>query len=109
MKLNVKAAAISMGLIWGLLGMFLTGLAHIFWAGYGQAFLSLMASVYPAFHATPNFRNLILGAGYGLVDGAAFGALFAWLYNWSASWLTTTHPVASQVDHIPPTGLHEAM
>ena len=81
MKLNVKAMAISFALLWGVLAMFLTGLANLMWPPYGRAFLELMASVYPGYSATPSFLQVIVGALYGLVDGAIGGAIFAWLYN----------------------------
>ena len=81
MTLNVKAMAIAMALIWGILAMFLTGLANLIWQGYAQPFLDLMASVYPGYKATPSFGQVIIGTLYGLVDGAVGGALFAWLYN----------------------------
>lgn len=81
MKLNVKAMAISIALIWGVLAMFLVGLANMIWPGYAQAFLDLMASVYPGYKATATFGQVIVGMLYGLVDGAICGALFAWLYN----------------------------
>lgn len=81
MKLNVKAMAISLALIWGILAMFLVGLANLIWPGYGQAFLDLMASVYPGYKATATFWQVVVGMLYGAVDGAICGALFAWLYN----------------------------
>ena len=81
MRLNVKAMAISLGLIWGVLAMFLVGAANLIWPSYGQAFLDLMASVYPGYKATPSFGQVILGTLYGWADGAIAGALFAWLYN----------------------------
>ena len=33
MKLNVKAVAIALGLVWGVLAMFVTGLANLVWPG----------------------------------------------------------------------------
>ena len=81
MKLNVKAMAISLALIWGVLAMFLVGLANMIWPGYAQAFLDLMASIYPGYKATATFWQVVVGMLYGLVDGAICGALFAWLYN----------------------------
>lgn len=81
MKLDVKAMAFALALIWGILAMFLGGLANLIWAGYGQGFLELMASVYPGYHATRSFGQVIIGTLYGLVDGAIAGALIAWLYN----------------------------
>ena len=61
--------------------MLLTGLANLIWPGYGQGFLEVMASVYPGYHATSNFGDVIVGTLYGLVDGAVGGAVVAWLYN----------------------------
>ena len=81
MKLNVKAMAISFALLWGVLAMFLTGLANLMWPPYGRAFLELMASVYPGYHAEATIGQVIVGALYGALDGAVGGALFAWLYN----------------------------
>jgi len=81
MRLDLKAMAITAGLLWGVLAMFLTGLANLIWSGYGQGFLDVMASVYPGYHATGSFVEVIVGTLYGLVDGAVCGAIFAWVYN----------------------------
>lgn len=81
MKLSVKGLAIALALVWGILAMFLCGLANLIWSGYGQAFLEAMASVYPGYKATASFWQVIVGTLYGLVDGAIAGAIIAWLYN----------------------------
>ena len=81
MKLDVKAMALTAGLLWGVLGMFLTGLANLIWDGYGEDLLGVMASLYPGYDATASFGQVIVGTLYGLVDGAVAGAVFAWLYN----------------------------
>ena len=81
MKLDVKALALTGGLIWGILAMFLSGVANLIWAGYAQGFLDVMASVYPGYNAAPSFGQVIIGTLYGVVDGAIAGALFAWVYN----------------------------
>lgn len=81
MKLNVKAMAFTFALVWGVLAMFLTGLANLIWPDYGQTFLGVMASVYPGYDAIRSFWQVIVGALYGIVDGAVAGAIFAWLYN----------------------------
>jgi hypothetical protein len=81
MKLSVKGTAFAAAFAWGILAMFLTGLANLIWPGYGQEFLRFMASVYPGYHAAPSFGQVIVGALYGVVDGAICGAVFAWLYN----------------------------
>ena len=82
MKLNVKATAFASAVLWGVLAMFLTGVANLIWPSYGQSFLQLMASVYPGYRATPSFLQVIIASLYGVVDGAIGGALFAWFYNW---------------------------
>jgi hypothetical protein len=81
MKLSVTGMAFALGLVWGILGMFLTGIANLVWPGYGQEFLTLMASLYPGYDATASVGEVIVGTLYGIVDGAIVGAVFAWLYN----------------------------
>ncbi len=61
--------------------MLLTGLANLIWPSYGRDFLLVMASVYPGYHATRSFGEVVVGALYGLVDGGVGGAVVAWLYN----------------------------
>lgn len=81
MKLNVKGMALTGAIVWGVLAMFLTGLANLIWPNYGRVFLEVMASVYPGYHATGSFGDMIVGSLYGVVDGAIAGAVIAWLYN----------------------------
>ena len=83
MKLSVKAMAISAGLTWGILVMFLTGLANYLSSAYayGQSFLEVMASLYPGYDPVLSLREVLAGTVYGLVDGAAAGGIFAWIYN----------------------------
>ena len=90
MKLDVKTVAVVLALAWGVLGMFLTGLANLIWPGYGLAFLEVMASLYPGYTAAASFGQVIIGTLYGVVDGAVAGAVFAWLYNFCASRLGTS-------------------
>jgi hypothetical protein len=81
MKLSVKGMAFALALMWGILAMFLTGITNLVWPGYGQEFLAIMASLYPGYHATASFGDVIVGTLYGVVDGAIAGVVFAWLYN----------------------------
>ena len=81
MKLDIKAMALTLALAWGAFGMFLTGLGNLISPGYGQAFLDVMASVYPGYTAEPNFGQAVIGGLYGALDGAVGGAVLAWLYN----------------------------
>ncbi len=80
MKLDVKAMALTIGLLWGA-AMFLTGTANLVSDGYGEDFLDLMASVYPGYDATASFGQVMIGTLYGLLDGTVGGAVVAWLYN----------------------------
>jgi ABC-type phosphate transport system permease subunit len=80
MKLNVKALALTTGLLWGG-AMFVTGLANLIWSTYAVKFLEVIASVYPGYHANGTFIDLIVGTLYALIDGAVVGLIFGWLYN----------------------------
>ena len=84
MKLDVKSTAVAVAVVWGGWAIFLTGVANLIWPDYGQAFLEMMASVYPGYQATASFGQVLIGTLYGVVDGAVGGAVFAWLYNFFA-------------------------
>jgi hypothetical protein len=83
MKLNLKALAVSLAILWGL-GVFLVGLANLTWPGYAATFLNLLASVYPGYHAAGSFGDLIVGTLYAVLDGFLGGLIFGWLYNYLA-------------------------
>jgi hypothetical protein len=78
--LNVKALALTVALLWGG-AVFLVGLAHMVWPGYGGAFLELCASIYPGYTVSGSFASVIVGALYALLDGGIGGLIFGWLYN----------------------------
>jgi hypothetical protein len=79
MRLNLRALAIALGLAWGS-GVFLVGIAHLLWPGYGGAFLDLIASMYPGYHVG-GFGTVFVGTLYAILDGAICGAIIGWLYN----------------------------
>jgi hypothetical protein len=81
MKLSIKGMAIACGLFWGVLIVFEVGMLNLAWPSYGREFLQVVASIYPGYHATPSFGQVIVGTLYALVDGAVGGTIFAWLYN----------------------------
>ncbi len=86
MKLSAKSLAIALGLVWGgavlLVGVAATVRGVQADGGYyGKDFLLAVASVYPGYSATGTIGDVIVGALYGLVDGAVGGAVLAWLYN----------------------------
>ena len=80
MRLSTRAMAISGGLLWGG-ALLLLGLVNLGIPTYGAAFLGVVSSVYPGFHASRTFGDVIVGALYGTIDGGAAGFVFAWLYN----------------------------
>ena len=80
MRLSLKALAITCGLLWGGL-LLVVALANLVAPTYGSAFLHDMSSVYPGFHASGTFVDVLVGTGYALIDGAVGGICFGWLYN----------------------------
>ncbi len=82
MKLSIKAMAIASAILVSG-SIFITALINRFHPGYGEAYLQLAASLYPGYHVG-GMKNGIVGALYGLVDGAVCGALLAWFYNMAA-------------------------
>lgn len=83
MQLSVKALTIVAAVLWGG-GILLTGLINLAVPTYGVECLRLMSSVYPGFHGSRTFVDVLVGTGYGVVDGAIAGFLFGWLYNFFA-------------------------
>ncbi|MBI4500547.1 MAG: hypothetical protein HY700_05240 [Gemmatimonadetes bacterium] len=79
MKLNAKALAITVAVLWGG-SVFLVALLNRFWPPYGGAFLDLASSIYPGVHPG-GMRAGIVGTAYAVVDGAVCGFLVAWVYN----------------------------
>ncbi len=80
MKLNVRAMSITSSVLWG--GAVLTvGLVNLIEPKYGRQFLNLIRSIYPGYHAQPNLKDVVVGTGYALLDGAVGGAILAGLYN----------------------------
>ena len=80
MKLSVRALAIVSALLWGSCLLFV-GVLNLGSGSYGMAFLQMMTSIYPGFHASRTVGDLLVGVVYAVIDGAIGGALFGWLYN----------------------------
>lgn len=80
MKLNVRALAITAGLLWAG-AMLIVGIANMIIPGYGMVFLTVMSSIYPGYHPGTGIASIINGTLYGLVDAGIGGGVFAWLYN----------------------------
>ena len=83
MRLSIKGTAIAAGLLGGGAILFL-GLINLAKPSYGLTFLKALSSVYPWFHASRTFGDVVIGTIDGLVDGAVAGFLFGWLYNFFA-------------------------
>ncbi len=79
MKLSEKQLGLACAILWGGVMLFM-GLANAAWSGYGQAFLNVIASVYPGYHGG-SLLQVALGTVYGIVDGLMGGFVLAWLYN----------------------------
>ncbi|MGD9058047.1 MAG: hypothetical protein PVJ41_15040 [Desulfobacterales bacterium] len=80
MKLNLKALTISMAIVWGG-SVLIVGMANTIWPGYGKAFLTVLASIYPGFAAAGTFGDAIVGSLYAMFDAAVVTFIFGWLYN----------------------------
>ena len=86
MRFNVTALALTAGLIWGG-AMLVVGAANLIWPGYGQAFLEVVASIYPGYRPGSGLGSVVTGSLYALVDGTIGGVVFGWLYNLVNGWL----------------------
>lgn len=80
MRLSVSALAGAGAILWGGALLF-CGIANALWPSYGVAFLQLMASVYPGYHATGSASSIAVGTLYAVLDGAVAGLLLGWIYN----------------------------
>lgn len=77
MKFDVKACALTCGLIWGL-GLFvLTWWIMAFDGSTGE--VTFIGRLYRGYTISPT--GSVIGLAWGFVDGSVGGAIFAWLYN----------------------------
>jgi hypothetical protein len=81
MKLNVKAFAMTCGLVWGLGLMLLTWWIMLFEGATGD--VTFLGRLYRGYNIS--FTGSIIGLVWAFFDGAIGGAIFAWLYNLIAS------------------------
>ena len=80
MKLCVKSLVLTAVSLWcGL--VFAVGVANMIWPTYGVAFLQVLDSIYPGYHATGSFGSVVVATLYGAVDGAICVFLFGLIYN----------------------------
>jgi hypothetical protein len=77
MRLNIKAFALTCGIIWGL-GLFaLTWWMIAFGGATGEQ--TLIGRVYLGYRVSP--VGSLIGLIWAFADGLIGGAIFAWLYN----------------------------
>jgi hypothetical protein len=77
MKLNVRAMALTWGILWGL-GIFLATLWIILFDG-ATGEVTLLGRIYRGYSIS--FTGSLFGLLWGLLDGLICGALFSWVYN----------------------------
>lgn len=77
MKLDIKAFALTCGLVWGF-GLFFLTWWLIMLEGTDLA-PCLLNRMYPGYTMTP--VGSLIGAIWGFIDAAIGGVIFAWLYN----------------------------
>ncbi|MGL1931295.1 MAG: bacteriophage holin [Desulfotalea sp.] len=77
MKLNVKAFALTCGLVWGMALFFLTWWIIMFDGATGE--ITLIGRIYRGYNISP--VGSVIGLIWASLDGLIGGAIFAWMYN----------------------------
>jgi hypothetical protein len=85
-KLNIKAFALTCGVLWGV-GLFFLTWWIIAFDGSGNSPM-LLGRIYRGYSISP--MGSVVGLVWAFFDGLVGGALFAWLYNRFAGSLRTT-------------------
>jgi hypothetical protein len=96
MRLSAKAVAIVSAILWGA-SILLVGLINLAAPAYGVNFLHGLSSGYPGFHASRTVLDVLVGTGYGIVNGAFGGYLFAVLYNFFVPRVEKANPKGNAV------------
>ena len=81
MRLNVKAFALTCGLLWGLGLFIITWWIIAFVGATGE--VTFIGRVYRGYNLSPT--GSFIGLIWGSIDALIGGAVFAWLYNLIAS------------------------
>ena len=77
MQLNIKAFALTCGIVWGLGVFFLTWWIIVFEGATGD--ITILGHLYRGYNISPS--GSVIGLVWALLDGLVGGAIFAWLYN----------------------------
>lgn len=80
MRFDVKALAITSGVLWGLALFVITWWVIAFDGATGE--VTVLGRIYRGYSVTP--LGSIIGLVWGLVDGFICGAIFGWAYNFVA-------------------------
>lgn len=86
MKLNIRAFALTCGILWGLGIFFLTLWIILFDGSTGE--VTILGRIYRGYNIS--VVGSLFGLLWGFVDGLIGGAVFAWLYNLLVGRRTTT-------------------
>ena len=84
MKLNLRALLLAGAILWGGV-LLIMSVANSVCSGYGGAFISLMASVYPGYHGTASVVDVIVGTLYAAFILALFESFVSW--GLGATWV----------------------
>jgi len=76
LKLDVKAAGLALGTVWGA-GVLIAGLLAM--TGFGAEFVAAIGQYYIGYAAT--LIGSIIGGVWGFIDAFIGGVVIAWLYN----------------------------
>jgi len=77
MKLDIKAFALALGLLWTA-AIFIMALLDMS-LGFGSEWVALVGTVYKGYG--PNLQGAFIGMPWAFIDAFIGGLVFAWLYN----------------------------
>ena len=77
MRLNVRALALTWGILWGL-GIFLATLWIILFDG-STGEVTILGRIYRGYNIS--VVGSLFGLLWGFIDGLICGVIFAWVYN----------------------------
>jgi len=78
MKLDIRSFALTVGIVWGLLFLFITWWIILLDGASGD--VTFIGMVYRGYNIS--IGGSFIGLVWGICDGLIGGALFAWLYNY---------------------------
>jgi hypothetical protein len=85
MRISTRPVSLTFAMLVAIL-MIIVGPARLVSENHRQAFVEVTASLYPGYTGAENFPQVIIGALYGVLDGAVGGVVLNWLYNQCSRW-----------------------